>query len=205
MGIDRGVDTKNQQECCSRWSYAKFVYPIRFAGFCRLQQHYKLLEGSCHFCGFGSARCLSLTSCRECSIGWGALGVPTVSFRLFTERLRPISCYTFRCGPTVREQAKSKVWSRKTTLLSMPIGTGRDYHKSEDISTEEVKSVKMGNRVLRIVVSILCICAVVNGIAIIKLGRCIKTIEGLITNMVAVDETLIDSVQTITGILNLEG
>lgn len=57
------------------------------------------------------------------------------------------------------------------------------------------------NRALLIAVSILCICAVVNGIAIIKLGGRIKTIEGLIANMVAVDETLVDSVQTITGIL----
>lgn len=61
------------------------------------------------------------------------------------------------------------------------------------------------HRKLRNAVSILCICAVVNGIAIIKLGGRIKTIEGVIANMVVVDETLVDSVQTITGILNLEG
>ena len=104
---------------------SKFVYPMHLAGFRRLRLRRKPLEAPSHFCGFGSANALTLTSCQEYLIRWDMIA--GMSPCVFTSSLRnsAVSVAAFRasfrcfgdhrCGLAVREQAKSKVVSTKPT------------------------------------------------------------------------------------------
>lgn len=55
------------------------------AGFRRLQYRYKLLQAPSHFCGFGSATALLLTSRQEYLIRWGIVRNASHAFDLFSE------------------------------------------------------------------------------------------------------------------------